>query len=60
MMRRNIFTSGRAAARRGPGAPGPRPDAGPVVNYIAEHRDAPQNVVHSWINGVGVRAAYDF
>jgi phosphate-selective porin OprO/OprP len=29
-------------------------------NYIAEHRDAPQGVVHGWINGVGVRAAYDF
>jgi phosphate-selective porin OprO/OprP len=30
------------------------------LNYIAEHRDAPQGVVQGWINGVGVRAAYDF
>jgi phosphate-selective porin OprO/OprP len=30
------------------------------LNYIAEHRDAPQGVVHGWINGVGLRAAYDF
>ena len=29
-------------------------------NYIAEHRDAPQDVVSGWINGVGIRAAYDF
>jgi len=29
-------------------------------NYILERRDAPQDVVQSWINGVGVRAAYDF
>jgi phosphate-selective porin OprO/OprP len=30
------------------------------LNYILERRDAPQGVVQSWINGVGVRAAYDF
>jgi phosphate-selective porin OprO/OprP len=30
------------------------------LNYIAEHRDAPQGVVQGWINGVGLRAAYDF
>ena len=30
------------------------------LNYILEHRDAPQGVTKSWINGVGVRAAYDF
>ena len=30
------------------------------LNYILEHRDAPQDVVQGWINGVGVRAAYDF
>jgi phosphate-selective porin OprO/OprP len=30
------------------------------LNYIVEHRDAPQGVVKSWINGVGLRAAYDF
>ena len=30
------------------------------LNYILEHRDAPQNVVQGWINGVGVRGAYDF
>jgi len=28
-------------------------------NYIAEHRDEP-GVVEGWINGVGMRAAYDF
>ncbi len=28
-------------------------------NYIAEHRDTP-GVTPGWINGVGVRAAYDF
>jgi phosphate-selective porin OprO/OprP len=30
------------------------------LNYILEHRNAPQDVVQGWINGVGVRAAYDF
>jgi hypothetical protein len=30
------------------------------LNYILEHREAPQNVVQGWIYGVGVRAAYDF
>jgi phosphate-selective porin OprO/OprP len=30
------------------------------LNYILEHRDAPQNVVQGWISGVGVRGAYDF
>jgi hypothetical protein len=29
-------------------------------NYIVEHREAPQNVTDSWINGFGVRGAYDF
>jgi hypothetical protein len=29
-------------------------------NYILEHRDAPQGVARGWINGLGVRAAYDF
>jgi hypothetical protein len=29
-------------------------------NYVLEHRDAPQGIVQGWINGVGVRAAYDF
>ena len=29
------------------------------LNYIAEHRDAP-GVTPGWINGVGVRVAYDF
>ncbi|MFO0945558.1 MAG: porin [Planctomycetota bacterium] len=29
-------------------------------NYILEYREAPQDVVAGWINGVGVRAAYDF
>jgi phosphate-selective porin OprO/OprP len=28
-------------------------------NYIAEHRDTP-GVTPGWINGVGLRAAYDF
>jgi hypothetical protein len=28
-------------------------------NYIAEHRDQP-GVTPGWINGLGVRAAYDF
>jgi phosphate-selective porin OprO/OprP len=28
-------------------------------NYIAEHRDTP-GVTPGWINGVGIRAAYDF
>jgi phosphate-selective porin OprO/OprP len=28
-------------------------------NYIAEHRDMP-GVTPGWINGVGLRAAYDF
>jgi phosphate-selective porin OprO/OprP len=30
------------------------------LNYILEHRDAPQEVAQGWINGVGLRAAYDF
>jgi phosphate-selective porin OprO/OprP len=30
------------------------------LNYILERRDAPQNVAQGWINGVGLRAAYDF
>jgi phosphate-selective porin OprO and OprP len=30
------------------------------LNYIVEHRDAPQGVAQGWINGVGLRAAYDF
>jgi phosphate-selective porin OprO/OprP len=30
------------------------------LNYILEHRDAPDSVVQGWINGVGIRAAYDF
>jgi phosphate-selective porin OprO/OprP len=30
------------------------------LNYILEHRDAPQGVAQGWINGVGLRAAYDF
>lgn len=29
-------------------------------NYILEHRDAPQGVAVGWINGLGVRGAYDF
>jgi len=29
-------------------------------NYILEHRDAPQGIVQAWINGVGIRGAYDF
>lgn len=29
------------------------------LNYVAEHRDQP-GVAQGWINGVGVRAAYDF
>jgi phosphate-selective porin OprO and OprP len=29
-------------------------------NYIAEHRDGPQNVASGWINGFGIRAGYDF
>jgi hypothetical protein len=28
-------------------------------NFIAEHRDAP-GVTPGWINGVGVRVAFDF
>jgi phosphate-selective porin OprO/OprP len=30
------------------------------LNYIVEHRDAPQGIVQGWFNGVGVRGAYDF
>jgi phosphate-selective porin OprO/OprP len=30
------------------------------LNYILEHRDAPQGIVQGWISGVGVRGAYDF
>jgi phosphate-selective porin OprO and OprP len=30
------------------------------LNYVLEHRDAPQDVVAGWINGFGVRGAYDF
>jgi phosphate-selective porin OprO/OprP len=30
------------------------------LNYIAEHRDAPQDLVRGWINGVGLRAGYAF
>jgi phosphate-selective porin OprO/OprP len=29
-------------------------------NYILEHRDAPQGVTQGWINGFGMRVAYDF
>jgi phosphate-selective porin OprO/OprP len=29
-------------------------------NYIVEHREAPQDVVRGWINGLGIQAAYDF
>jgi phosphate-selective porin OprO/OprP len=29
-------------------------------NYIAEHRDDPPAGVNGWINGVGMRASYDF
>lgn len=29
------------------------------LNYIAEHRNTP-GVTPGWINGVGLRAAYDF
>jgi phosphate-selective porin OprO/OprP len=29
-------------------------------NYIAEHRDAPPAGVNGWINGIGIRAGYDF
>jgi hypothetical protein len=29
-------------------------------NYILEHRDAPQNVVQGWSNGLGVRGSYEF
>jgi len=29
-------------------------------NYILERRDGPQDVGSGWINGLGVRAAYDF
>ncbi len=29
-------------------------------NYIAEHRDGPQDVVQGWINGFGIQASYDF
>jgi phosphate-selective porin OprO/OprP len=29
------------------------------LNYILEHRDMP-NVAQGWINGIGLRAAYDF
>jgi phosphate-selective porin OprO/OprP len=30
------------------------------LNYILEHRDAPQGIVQGWISGVGLRGAYDF
>ena len=30
------------------------------LNYILEHRQAPQDVTQGWINGVGVRAGYTF
>ncbi len=30
------------------------------LNYILEHRDAPQGVAQGWISGVGVRAGYTF
>jgi phosphate-selective porin OprO/OprP len=30
------------------------------LNYILERRDAPTDAVSGWVNGVGVRAAYDF
>jgi phosphate-selective porin OprO and OprP len=30
------------------------------LNYIAEHRDDPPAGVNGWINGIGMRAAYDF
>ena len=30
------------------------------LNYILEHRDAPQNVTEDWINGIGLMAAVDF
>ena len=30
------------------------------LNYILEHRDGPTGTPVGWINGVGLRAAYDF
>jgi hypothetical protein len=36
------------------------PDMKFQLNYVLEHRDAPQDVVAGWINGFGVRGAYDF
>jgi phosphate-selective porin OprO/OprP len=30
------------------------------LNYILEHRDAPQGVAQGWINGIGMRAGYTF
>src|SRR5262245_17167931 len=30
------------------------------LNYVLEHRQAPQDVVQGWISGVGVRGSYDF
>ena len=30
------------------------------LNYILEHRDAPQGVTQGWISGVGARAGYTF
>jgi phosphate-selective porin OprO/OprP len=30
------------------------------LNYILEHRDAPQGVAQGWISGVGMRAGYTF
>ncbi len=29
-------------------------------NVVAEHRDDPLAGVNGWINGIGMRAAYDF
>lgn len=29
-------------------------------NYILEYREAPQDIVQGWINGIGLRAAFDF
>jgi phosphate-selective porin OprO/OprP len=30
------------------------------LNYIVEHVDGPNGQAQGWLNGVGVRAAYDF
>lgn len=54
------FVTAIAAEAPREAVPKRNPNMKAQFNSIAEHRDAPKDVVSGWINGVGIRAAYDF